>query len=73
VTTPFPPRCIKILIGTDCGSSLFSQPQALGEITLIKSGCLEENNIPIGLELFVTRRRDYVVPIVDAKQAPEMP
>ncbi|CEO60905.1 hypothetical protein PMG11_05373 [Penicillium brasilianum] len=56
-----------------CGSSLFSRPEALGEITLIKSGCLEETNILIALELFATRRRDYIVPVADAKQAPEMP
>lgn len=59
--------------GTDCGSSLFSRPEALGDVTLIKSGCLEETNIPIALELFATRRRDYVAPVADAKQAPEMP
>lgn len=63
----------KILIVTDCGSSLFSRPEVLEGITLIKSGCLDETNIPISLEMFVTRRCDYVAPVANAPQAPEMP
>lgn len=63
----------KALITTDCGSSLFSRPEVLEGITLIKSGCLDETNIPISLEMFVTRRCGYVAPVANAAQVPEMP
>jgi hypothetical protein len=64
---------LKKLTCVDCGSSLFSRPEVLEGITLIKSGCLDETNIPIALEMFATRRCDYVAPVANAPQVPEMP
>jgi hypothetical protein len=41
-------------------------------ITQIKAGSLQETNIPIAGEIFVTRRREYVSPVAGAIQASEM-
>ncbi|KAJ5979801.1 hypothetical protein N7481_007099 [Penicillium waksmanii] len=57
----------------DCGSSLYSQPEGMPGVTQIKSGNLHDTAIPIGVEIFATRRLGYVTPIVSANQAPEMP
>ncbi|KAJ5168831.1 uncharacterized protein N7482_004425 [Penicillium canariense] len=56
------------LIAAECGTSLYSQPESMPGVTQIKTGSLEETNIPIAVELFVTRRRDYVSPVENAKQ-----
>lgn len=42
-------------------------------ITQIKTGSLEETEIPVAVELFVGQRLGYVSPVADAKQAPGMP
>lgn len=62
-----------ILIMSDCGSSLYSQPVALAGVTQIKSGNLQRNVLPIMAEIFVSRRQDFVTAIEGTKQAPGMP
>ncbi|ODM17687.1 hypothetical protein SI65_06475 [Aspergillus cristatus] len=57
----------------DCGTSLYSQPEAMAGVTQIKAGSLRETNIPIGAEIFVTRRQNYVSLVEGAQQATDMP
>ncbi|KIX93353.1 uncharacterized protein Z520_10996 [Fonsecaea multimorphosa CBS 102226] len=57
----------------DCGSNLYAQPQGMAGLTLIKAGSLEQTNISIVAELFVTRRRDYISPVPGAQQLDQMP
>lgn len=69
----FPPlREFGKLTAIDCGTSLYSQPEGMPGITQIKTGSLQETNIPIAAEIFVTRRREYVSPVAGAIQASEM-
>ncbi|KAJ5881735.1 uncharacterized protein N7529_000407 [Penicillium soppii] len=56
----------------ECGSSLFSRPEAMPGTTLIKTGSLIDTDIKIMAELFVSRRRGYVGAVESAKQATEM-
>ncbi|KAJ5376153.1 hypothetical protein N7509_013039 [Penicillium cosmopolitanum] len=60
-------------VEVNCGSSLYSQPEGMPGVTQIKSGNLHDTEIPIGVEIFSTRRLNYVTPISSAKQTPEMP
>ncbi|PVH81604.1 hypothetical protein DL98DRAFT_587222 [Cadophora sp. DSE1049] len=58
----------------DCGSSIYVQPEAMGDVTVIKSGTLdgEAGNIPITIERFTKYRRDFAAPVHGAIQAESM-
>jgi hypothetical protein len=60
-----------LLIGIECGSSLFSRPIVMEGITMIKAGSLHDADINIKAELFVKRRQNYMCAVDGAKQASE--
>jgi hypothetical protein len=66
-------RPVYVLTAIECGTSLCSQPDGMPGVTNIKTGSPLETNVPIAAELFVTRRRDYVTPVIGANQAPGLP
>lgn len=59
---------------TDCGSSLYVQPIAMGDVTVIKAGTLDEGggNMHINIERFTRDRNPYCKPLEGAAQAETM-
>jgi hypothetical protein len=61
-------RCV------DCGSSLYAQPTAMSEVTVIKAGSLDGGaaDIQISIERFTRSRKSYCTPVEGATQANTM-
>lgn len=61
-------------ISTDCGSSLYVQPVAMGDVTVIKAGTLDEGvgNMHIDIERFTQDRNSYCKMVQGAVQAKTM-
>ncbi|KAF3764002.1 hypothetical protein M406DRAFT_75227 [Cryphonectria parasitica EP155] len=58
----------------DCGTSLYSQPEAMAGTTLTKAGSLNDDasDISIKVEFFTKDRRNYGVPVQGARQLKTM-
>ena len=58
----------------DCGSSLYSQPESMEGVTIIKTGTLDNGdaNIPVQVEFYVKDRLSYMKPLEGAGQLQTM-
>ena len=61
-------------MSADCGSSLYSQPAAMPDVTIIRAGTLDGGaaDIPVGIEFFTKDRKSYTQAIAGAQQATTM-
>ena len=59
---------------TDCGSSLYSQPTSMPDMTIIRGGGLNNgaDDIQIGIEFFTKNRKGFMHAVESAKQAKAM-
>jgi hypothetical protein len=74
-TPPFSIFCEKnALIYVDCGSSLYSRPESMPGVTVIRAGGLDDgaDDIAIGVEFFAKNRKGFVHAVDGAKQAKTM-
>ncbi|OCL13989.1 DUF636 domain protein [Glonium stellatum] len=58
----------------NCGSSLYSQPVSMPDVTIIKTGGLNGGaaDIPIAVEFYTKDRQSFCIPIEGAQQAQTM-
>ncbi|KAH8886373.1 hypothetical protein GQ53DRAFT_875472 [Thozetella sp. PMI_491] len=58
----------------DCGSSLYSQPEGMEGVTLVKGGSLDggASNFPVQVEFFVKDRRVFDLAVDGAQQLQTM-
>ena len=54
----------------DCGSSIYSQPGSMPDVSVIRGGLLDDGagDVKIGLEFFTKDRKNYNTPVEGAQQ-----